>query len=274
MSKKENNPKKTRDEIKFDRELNKLKLSAEHGLPYSEKKDREILSGTEEDFLERMKEVEDAIANPDKREINELLGFPNFPKGGTLSDSEISAALELANMALADKNIVLDVIHPTPERELYRFITEELIHKGSGMAGAGGMTMHFIYEEFYPNHTEDIKEVITDVLHFICRGHKGSLPWRIDNKVQLYGELISEEEFKAVLSDHRHVFQGMNFIGVDSFKINIKKRTAHAKAKFRCYLDKSSGQPGEISTDAEFYFVLAEDSFWLRRLVIAHFGIE
>lgn len=274
MARKKQNPKETREEREFERELNKLKLSAEHGIPFSERKEEEPQNESEEEFFARMREFEEAMENPDNKSIKDLLGNPNFPKEENLTDAELTAALELLTTALANKSIVLDVLYPTPEREIYRFITEELFNEDSGMAGAGGMTSHFIYEEFHPNHTEDIKDVIHDTLHYICGGHKASMPWRIDNEVQMHGELISEEAFRQALANHRHVFSGMHFIGVDSVKINIKKSKANAKAKFRFYLDKSSGQPGEISAEAEFHFILSEDTFWLSRLIINHFGIE
>jgi len=275
MAKKDSNRKKSEEDIKFERELKKLKLSAEHGLPFSEEKKEKLHSDeTEEEFLDRMKELENAMRNPDQREITELLGSPKFPNAENLSDEEISAALELAKTALANKNIVLDVLYPTPDREIYRFITKELMKKESGMAGAGGMTMHFIYEEFYPNHTEDIKEVVSDTLHFICRGHKGSLPWRIDQKVKIYGKNVPREEFEAILDSHRQVFKGMNFLAVDSVQIDYTKKKAHAKAKFRFYFDQSSGHPGEETAEAEFHFILEEDTYWLNRLVIDQFGIK
>ncbi len=273
--KKDDNPKKSEEDIQFEREFNKLKLSAEYGAPFPEKKKEELPSDeTEADFLTRMRELEDAIQNPDKTKIIELLGFPNFPKVENLSDAEVSAALELATTALGNKNIVLDVIYPTPDREIYRFITQELLQFEGGGAGAGGMTRHLIYEEHYPNHTEDIKADITDVLHFICRGHKGSMPWRIANKVSLYGEIVSQEEFEVVMGNHRDVFQGMSFIGVDAVKVAFDGSKAHAKAKFRHYLDQSSGSPGEVSAEAEFYFELDDDMYLLNRLVIDIFGIE
>lgn len=276
-NKEENNPEKPEDDINFERELDKLKLSAERGIPFSERK-KEVPrdSETEEEFLARMKEMEKAMRNPDEREIKEVLGFPNFPKGEDLTDKEISAALELATTALENKNIVLDVIYPTPERELYRFITEEVLKKEAGMAGAGGMTMHIIYEEYYPNHSEDIKVDITDVLHFICRGYKGSMPWRIAHEVSLYGEKVTEEDFIAVITDHRNIFEGMSFIGIDSIKVDIKGSKAHAKAKFRFYLDHSSGTPGEVSADATFDFEHhdGEDIYLLNHMVIDHFGIK
>lgn len=273
----DNNHKKSEEEIQFERELTKLKLSAERGMPFSERKQQEQSdSETEEQFLARMREMEDAMKNPDDREIIEALGFPSFPKGEDLSDEEISAALELATTTLANSNIVLDVIYPTPEREIYRFITEELLRKEVGMAGAGGMTMHIIYEEHYPNHAEDIKADVIEVLHFICRGHKGSMPWRIARRVWLHGAEVSEEEFVAMIADQRNIFKGMSFINVDSVQVDFKESQAYAHANFRFYLDKSSGSPGEVSATAEFDFEHddGEDIYLLNRLVIDHFGIK
>ncbi len=262
------------DENEFEREFTKLKLSAEHGIPFSEKKQQEWPSETEKEFLERMREMEEAMKNPDKTKISELLGSIHFPKGDELTDAEVSAALDLATTALANKNIELDVIYPTPDREIYRFITEELMQRGSGMAGAGGMIMHFIYEEFYPNYVEDIRADVTDTLNYICRGHKAGLPWRIANEVSLYGEKVSRQEFEGVLGKHRDIFKGMTFIGVDTFEVDIKKTKAIAKATFRIYMDESSGSPGEVSADAEFQFKFQYYTFEITRLVIDQFGIR
>lgn len=272
--KKGNNPKKSKEEIDFDKEFKKLKMSAEHGTPFLEKKKEETHFETKEDFLAKMREFEEAMENPDERPIKEILSFPNFPKGDLLSDEEIEAALELAVGALASKNIELDVIYATPDREIYRFITEELLEKNSGMAGAGGMTTHFVYEEFYPNYEEDIKSDVSDILHFICRARRAGLPWRIANKVSLYGKKVPKEEFQAVLDDHRRIFRGMSIIGVDSISVVLKKNKATAKATFRFYMDKSTGSPGEVSTDAEFFFDFKYGDFCLTRLVIDHFGIK
>src|SRR5690554_62742 len=273
--KKDNEPKKSKEEVEFEREFNKLKLSAERGIPYSDKKNQEVTnSETDADFLTRMKAVEDAMRNPDKTKIDELPGFPKFPKGDDLTDDEVKAALELATAALSSNNIELTVVYPTPDREIYRFITEELIKQGSGAAGVGGMTMHVIYEDHYPNYAEDMKSDANDILHYICRGYKGTLPWRISKEVSLWGEKISEAAFKAALSDHREVFQGMSYINVDAMEVNIQEPTAHVKAQFRFYLDESSGTPGQVNAEAEFYFEFQFDDYVLTRLVIDVFGIE
>jgi len=266
--------KKSSEEIKFENELKKLKLSAEHGAHFAdEKKEEPHKIESEQDFLSRMKEFENAMENPDKREIIALLGFPNFPAVNDLADEELSAAIELVNIALANENIVLEVIHPTPEREIYRFLTEELLLHNAGIAGAGGMTMHFIYEEFYPNHTEDIKSDVRDILHFVCRGYKSVLPWRIAFEVKLYNKKVSQKEFETFLGDHRQVFIGMSFIGVDSIDITFDGAEATATSSFRYYLDESSGTPGEGEAEAEFHFELFDDCYLLNHLVIPDLGI-
>jgi hypothetical protein len=277
MASKKNYPKKTTEELKFEKELKKLKLSAEHGAPFLDAKKDQHEAHPDDmnvDFLARMKEIEDAIHKPNEKTIRELLGFPNFPQVDALDDDEIGAALELVTIALANENIHIDVIHPTPEREIYRFITEEVMEHEAGIAGVGGMNLHLIYEEFYPNFAKDIESDVHDLLHFLCRGYKGTLPWRIASKVKLYGKNVPQEEFETMMDEHRRIFRGMSFIGVDAIDTDIQQTKAHAKANFRFYMDQSTGAPGEVSTTAEFYFKLNCDTFLLNRVVIEHFGIR
>lgn len=274
MPNKKNNPKKTEEELKFEQELKKLKLSAEHGATFANEKKKEIHSETDEGFLARMKELEEAMRNPMSIEIRQLLGFPKFPAVEDLTDEELSTAIELVNIALANENIVLDTLYPTPERDIYRFLTEELMKHEAGMAGAGGTTMHFIYEEFYPNHPNEIKSDVTQFLHFICHGHRGYLPWRIASEVKFHGKRLSKEGFEELLDDHCNFFKGMSFIGVDSIESSIDEEKAYVKATFQYYLDQSSGAPGEKSAEAEFYFELYDNSFLLNHLVIERLGIR
>ncbi len=272
--KSQNNRKKAKEEEQFENELKKLKLSAEFGATFSEEAKPTNQEETEDEFLERMKDFEESMDNPEENEIREALGFPNFPKVADLNDDQVKTALELALTSLRTKKIELDVIYPTPDREIYRFITEELMKQKIGRPGAGGMTMHFIYEEFYPNPVGDIKEDVTDTLHFLCRGYRAHLPWRIANNVKLHGKKVTEEIFRAHLAQHRQIFEGMSFIGVDSIETDVTAKKAHAIAQFRFYMDNSSGQPGEVSAEAEFFFDQKYDNYCLTRLVIDHFGIK
>ncbi len=125
-----NNRKRTKEEEQFTNEIKKLKLIAEFGATFSEEekpRSPEETKETEEEFLERMRDFEESMNNPVKKELRAELGFPNFPKVSDLTDEQVETALELVRTTLRSKKIELDVIYPTPDREIYRFITEELM---------------------------------------------------------------------------------------------------------------------------------------------------
>ena len=277
--KKKNNRIKSEEEIKFQWELCKLKLSAERGIPFFEgrRKDQDFDAREESNMREHLSLLGKVLNNPEEGEeklVKDFLEFTDYPKEKDLSDDELNAALESVTTALACENILLDVYHPTPPREIYRFIIEELFYESICSPPMSPFRTLFVYEEFYPNYMEEIRSDVTDTLNFICGGHKASLPWQISDLIWLNGEKILVEEFEAVLADLRHVFKGISFIGVDSTQIEIDDSKAYAKAVFRFYMDKSSDTPGEVSADAEFYFELYDDSYLLNRLVIEHFGIK
>jgi len=277
--KKKNNRDKSDEEIKFEQELDRLKRSVERGIPFFEKKkeDLDFDEIEEANMWKHLSLLDKVLKNPgegDEKLVKDFLEFTDYPKEEELSDQELSAALESITTALALENIVLDVIYPTPQREIYSFITEELLYESVFSPPLPAMKTHFIYEEFYPNPPEDIKSDATDILNYICRGHKASLPWGISDLVWLNGEKIFREEFEAILANHRNTFKGMSFIGVDSIRIRIDYSTAYAKANFRFYMDKSSDSPGEVNADAQFYFERFDDSYLLNRLVIKQFGIR
>ncbi len=273
--KKDQNPKKSNEEHSFAQELKKLKLSAEFGATFPEEKEpEESECSSDEDFLAQMKQFEDAMDDPDEKEIDEVLGFPKFPAVEDLSDEEVITALELVNTALSNHNIELDVIYPTPKREVYRFITEELLKVKTWMTGVQGMTAHFIYEEFYPNHPGDMGADIDQILDYVCSGSEGKLPWRISHELTLFGETVTREAFKATLDDHCQAFPGMSFTGVDLIKTDFDPPAAYATADFSFELDESSDSPGAFQAKAEFYFELEDAQYCLKRLVIEHFGIK
>ena len=82
--------------------------------------------------------------------VRDLLGKPALPSGETLSDKKLTEALDHVMKLLAAKSIALDTIYEVPDRELYRFITEELMEHEIQAIDIPGMVTHFTYEEFHP----------------------------------------------------------------------------------------------------------------------------
>jgi hypothetical protein len=92
-------------------------------------------------------------------------------------------------------NIDLDVIYELNEREIYRFITEELIEEELNVFDVPGMTSCFIYEEFYPNHEEDVKRYSIEFLDSLLKKKFEFMHFNIAQQLQINGEKTSTKVF-------------------------------------------------------------------------------
>jgi hypothetical protein len=73
---------------------------------------------------------------------------------------------------LNNNQIVLDTLCKVDDRELYRFITEELFYHETDNMKMPGWVTHFTYEEFHPNHEYDLRRSCTEFLEsFLNHGN-------------------------------------------------------------------------------------------------------
>jgi hypothetical protein len=87
-----------------------------------------------------------------------MLNNPVVKSQAELNDIEIEDALALLEDLMEQKGIVVDYAEEYDKRMKYKFVTEELFYKEATFVDIPGMTMHYIYEEFHPNHKLDIKD--------------------------------------------------------------------------------------------------------------------
>jgi hypothetical protein len=81
-----------------------------------------------------------------------------------LQPTEVIGELERVKDILFSHQIELDVLGNYDPLVIYRFITEELFEHETNPISIPGMTSHYIYEEFHPNHKMDIEEKTNDFL--------------------------------------------------------------------------------------------------------------
>lgn len=144
------------EQLKIENDILKLKLQAELGGDFSSE---EALSPDMENiFLKNVLEFEHQFANASFKTISEILGNPPVQKEDELTDAEIEEQLTFLEELMEEKNIVVDYGREYEKRVKYKFITGELFYKEATFMDMPGMTMHFIYEEFHPDHSADIKE--------------------------------------------------------------------------------------------------------------------
>jgi hypothetical protein len=161
------NPNFNNEEIKDENLFLKMKLIAEHGAHFSEPEDGSKVSPEiENQFLKNIEEFEKQFHSGKRVAISQKLNNPVFEKEDLIPDDRITETLDNTMNLLNDNGISLDAICEVTDRELYRFITEELIHEEVDDVNIPGMMICFIYEEFYPNQEHNIKNDCSNFFHF------------------------------------------------------------------------------------------------------------
>ncbi len=151
--------------LRHENELTRLKIKAEFGVDIKETEN--MNPAVENIWLNNILKFERAVMKNEKVTIAELLGNPVFKKVNEIPDKNISEELIRLMDILKSKNVVINSVAGVEDREMYRFITEELVKEETESNMPENMILCFIYEEFYPNHKYDIckqaKEFINDL---------------------------------------------------------------------------------------------------------------
>ena len=116
----------------------------------------QLSPAVETEWLDDMTEFESQFENAKQISVREKMGNPTIKPLVDIPDSELNNELNNLLELLYQNNIVVDFIHPPDDREIYRFITEELLNEITDDIHISGWFCHFIYEDFYPNDEDDI----------------------------------------------------------------------------------------------------------------------
>jgi hypothetical protein len=143
------------DFLKQENELTKLKIQAEFGFEVNGHS--ELNPAIENIWLKQILEFERAMVNKETIKIKERIGNPFLKPSAEIPDQEIPAELQKVMELLHSKNLVIDSVAGIDDREMYRFITEELLEEETDNNVPSNMLVCYLYEEFHPNPEYDIK---------------------------------------------------------------------------------------------------------------------
>lgn len=266
---------KSDDEDQFQKEFDKLKELAENGMELTDElrdlknSDNPILNI----FADNIIAFENAFKNPDNRPLREILGNPIFPKVDDLVDDKLEDELEKLEDFLDSKGISLHSIYPTESREIYRFITEELLDIADGYIDVPGMSLNFIYEEFYPNHPEDIRCQIEAIVIAISEKefNEGTC-WR-RSAILYKKELHDEYLFMAEINRHLEIFDELTDPEIEFIEVEMHDGAAKAQCGFTVTHETSNGEKVFITGNAKFEFELLHDFYVLAAICIPEMGI-
>ncbi len=154
-----------REKLRLDNEVRKIKMELEKGAKFIEDPDMPSLPPEiENEFLNYIEQFEQINEQTPRISLYELIGKPAFRKVDELDDEELNGAMDELMTLLHTHQIDVCSIHGVEEREMYRFLTEDLFnYEMVVMKKMKGMMTQFTYEEFYP---DDVKDVIVHIENF------------------------------------------------------------------------------------------------------------
>lgn len=182
------------ENLSLENEFLKLKMMAESG---------GIFGGTgtglppeiENQWLKNIMEFEKTYADAKPQKVAELLGNPSFENEKNLDDEKLELAFNRVQELLKDHNINVNFIATQTDRVKYNFITGELFEHETDFVPVKGMTTNFIYEEFHPDHKNEIAEITNEFLNdFFDRKLGIDTHYLNDEIIIPDGNIISKEE--------------------------------------------------------------------------------
>ena len=216
------------DSLHFDNQLRKLKLSAETGAQFLSEEDG-MSPTVESQFIDHIEAFNKAAQHKESRKIKEILGNPDLPSPQVLTSEKLPAQLEKAYNMLNENNIALDVLYDVSEAEIYRFIVEELLEYDLNIIDIPDLVSQFTYEEFHPNHEEDIKRYADEFITMLSKRSFDFMDHTLASHVSFQDQQLTSEEFvdkiKSITADVQ--------ISPDEFEIlnmTIGDDNAHIKS--------------------------------------------
>jgi hypothetical protein len=104
--------------------------------------------------------------------ICEKIGNQTFRHIAEIADDDFPGELQKVMEVLRLNNIVVDSVDGIDDREMYRFITQELILEKIDDNLPKNMITCFIYEEFYPNDDADMRKHSNEFLNCLIDKEK------------------------------------------------------------------------------------------------------
>jgi hypothetical protein len=208
-------------------EKKKDELREQYGAQFGEGKEK-LPPEVEGEWLDNIAEFERQFENAKTITVRERIGNPAVRPLAEIPESELETEVDNLFELLFQNNVTIDFIHEQDDREVYRFITEELLDKEMDDVSIPGMISHFIYEEFHPNDEDDITMWANEFMDGLFKqefSHENDMTYTPIEKTNLRdakGNPITHEQFIELIDDFYEAFPIiMNYVGeIRSMAIN------------------------------------------------------
>lgn len=239
---------KNDDDKRIENGLKKKELEDKYGAVFSDHTDLPL--DLENAWLKNVEAFEESFSNAKTTSVFNFIGQPEFAKLSALNDQEISKELDRILDLMQERGVSLDTICEVDEKELYRFITEELMMHEIDDIKIPGMMTCFTYEEFHPNAKLDIEQAIEYFFGFTMKkveniGGEGYDLLYIDTESYLNneGQLLDRIYVEKTINNFLDSFDSFEFSKNDTLEISVNNEETRAIVKvdvaYKAYYNNS-----------------------------------
>jgi hypothetical protein len=255
------------EQLRIENEILRMKLKAELGGEIEGIEGTENLPPEIENlFLKNILSFEHQYEQVAATTIYQIIQEPVFTKVENLNESDLEIAFANINQILEDNNIAVDYRGDYTIREKYRFVTEDLFNHETKLVHIDGMTTHYSYEEFYPNHKLAIEDQANEFIAHWFDMNFDENSWELSDEFltdtqQIVSKATVLQKFNNIFAAYKAFEDPSFFIGGTSFEMNELDKTmgfgyAEGGLKFSAVLE--SNETIQIESQFKLYLQLDE----------------
>jgi len=228
--------------IEEENEFKRMKIGLEHGGLFGEEGST-ISPEIEGQFLDYVMEFEKQFKDAKRITVYEKIGKPTFSSCFDLSPDELEEELERLFNLLEENNIFLEVLYDYDSETLliYDFITQEFFHEEIDDISIPGMNTNFIYEDFHPNQTEELKRESVEFWESYFENDSEHF-----DEITL-GDLLNADE----MIDFRYSFEAFSKIKISVLEVDFNLEKEKAKTKVRLAFGAHIDKQDQVIFDCE-----------------------
>ncbi len=228
---------------KIDLGLKKKKLQEKFGMEFSGANEN-ISAEMETEWLNYIEKFEEQWEKHETISVWERIGKPNCRPIGELSEKEMATELEGLLELMELNGVSLSTICEVEDKELYRFIIEELFQYEMDDMRVAGMQTCFTYEEFHPNAKLDIEQAYEYLLTSTLRKRMNVSGTGYDllyidtnNFMDLNNNRIDKGTIEKQITDFLNSFDYFKLVSNEIADININEQETDAELIFSIHYE-------------------------------------
>jgi len=220
--------KKSPEDIASENQFLKMKMMAQFGGDFVG--NETVSPEVENQFLKQIMSFQKQHGQAKTISVYQYIGEPEYNHVNDLSDRQVKAQLKKLMSYMRRKRVVLEVLETTPDREVYRFITEELFKHEIEDIRVKGWITHFIYEEFHPNLESDVKHAVHyAMLYLFDKDTQLFNDYFHDDMKDHLGLTMDLEDLDSRVMAYKEDYYRVQLVNYDITEMHIDKEAGRAQ---------------------------------------------